>query len=178
VQHGQERRRFLLESEPPVSTYASDHLAGTQLLPQALEDQRRTDTRVPAVLNGPLRAQLHDADSLAETKKRLRRVVQLSGTGELIESSEDTLDLLLDLLAFRDVFGDLQTAVQTGGFDTDEHERGPQPLRAVGIFPSVDPYLRLVAAYLIEYADDWSTSRGYIHPQDVQQQESRIEMTP
>ena len=43
--------------------------------------------------------------------------------------------------------------------------------RVVGIFPSVDSYLRLVTAYLIEYADDWSTSRAYIHPKDIEDQE-------
>ncbi len=48
--------------------------------------------------------------------------------------------------------------------------------RVVGIFPSVDSYLRLVAAYLIEYADDWSTSRAYIHPKDIQDQEAEIEI--
>ena len=43
--------------------------------------------------------------------------------------------------------------------------------RVVGIFPSVDSYLRLVTAYLIEYADDWSMSRAYIHPKDIEDQE-------
>ena len=42
----------------------------------------------------------------------------------------------------------------------------------VGIFPSVDSYLRLVTAYFIEYADDWATSRAYIHPKAIEDQEA------
>jgi len=34
--------------------------------------------------------------------------------------------------------------------------------RAVGIFPSVEAYVRLVTSYLIEYSEEWSTSMGYI----------------
>jgi transposase-like protein len=43
--------------------------------------------------------------------------------------------------------------------------------RVVGIFPSVESYLRLVTAYLIEYSDDWATSRAYIHPKNIEDQE-------
>ncbi|TCS77080.1 transposase, partial [Pectinatus cerevisiiphilus] len=39
----------------------------------------------------------------------------------------------------------------------------------VGIFPSMDSYIRLVVTYLIEYSEDWSTSRCYINPNTLQQ---------
>jgi putative transposase len=32
----------------------------------------------------------------------------------------------------------------------------------VGVFPSMDSYIRLVTSYLIEYSEDWSTSRSYV----------------
>jgi len=32
----------------------------------------------------------------------------------------------------------------------------------VGVFPSMDSYIRLVTSYLIEYSEDWSTSRAYV----------------
>ncbi len=35
--------------------------------------------------------------------------------------------------------------------------------KVVGVFPSMDSYIRLVSCYLIEYAEDWSTSRCYIN---------------
>jgi len=38
----------------------------------------------------------------------------------------------------------------------------------VGIFPSPDSYLRLVTADLLEYAEDWSSSRAYLSPQALQ----------
>ena len=34
--------------------------------------------------------------------------------------------------------------------------------RVVGIFPSMDNYVRLVTSYIIEYSEDWSTGRCYI----------------
>lgn len=34
----------------------------------------------------------------------------------------------------------------------------------VGVFPSEDSYIRLVVTYLMEYAEDWSTSRCYLSP--------------
>ena len=44
----------------------------------------------------------------------------------------------------------------------------------VGIFPSMDSYIRLVTMYLIEYSEDWSMSHCYIKPDTLQQvQEKR-----
>ncbi len=34
--------------------------------------------------------------------------------------------------------------------------------RVVGIFPSMDSYVRLLTSYLIEYTEDWETDRSYI----------------
>lgn len=42
--------------------------------------------------------------------------------------------------------------------------------RVVGIFPSMDSYLRLVSAYLIEYAEDWSTGKCYVRPLLIEEQ--------
>lgn len=41
--------------------------------------------------------------------------------------------------------------------------------RVVGVFPSQDAYIRLVTSYLIEYSEDWATSRSYIHPKIIEQ---------
>jgi len=41
--------------------------------------------------------------------------------------------------------------------------------RVVGIFPSMDSYIRLVSCYLIEYAEDWGTTRSYIKADILQQ---------
>jgi putative transposase len=34
--------------------------------------------------------------------------------------------------------------------------------RVVGVFPSVESYVRLTICYLIEYAEDWASERSYI----------------
>jgi len=34
--------------------------------------------------------------------------------------------------------------------------------RVVGVFPSIESYLRLVTAYLIEYTEDWANENAYI----------------
>ena len=39
----------------------------------------------------------------------------------------------------------------------------------VGIFPTMDSYIRLISCYLIEYAEDWQTSRCYIKKIILQQ---------
>jgi putative transposase len=38
----------------------------------------------------------------------------------------------------------------------------------VGIFPSMDSYIRLVTTYMIEYSEDWSTGHCYIKPEVIQ----------
>lgn len=41
--------------------------------------------------------------------------------------------------------------------------------RVVGIFPSMESYVRLISCYLIEYAEDWETSRCYVRQEILQQ---------
>ena len=39
--------------------------------------------------------------------------------------------------------------------------------RVVGIFPNSSSYLRLVTTYLMEYAEDWSSSKAYMSSQSI-----------
>lgn len=49
-------------------------------------------------------------------------------------------------------------------------------MRVVGVFPSQDPYIRLVTSYLMEYSEDWSIGRSYIHPKIIEQiREKRLQ---
>ena len=41
--------------------------------------------------------------------------------------------------------------------------------RVVGVFPSMDSYIRLVTSYLIEYSEDWSNGRCYIKSELIKQ---------
>ena len=42
--------------------------------------------------------------------------------------------------------------------------------RVVGIFPSMDSYLRLITSYLIEYGEDWSTGKCYVKQSLIEEQ--------
>jgi hypothetical protein len=44
----------------------------------------------------------------------------------------------------------------------------------VGIFSSLDSYVRLVSCYLIEYEEDWSTSRSYIRAETIELCRARL----
>ena len=46
--------------------------------------------------------------------------------------------------------------------------------RVVGIFPSAESYIRLVTCYLIEYTEDWTTSRSYIKKEVLDEQRELI----
>lgn len=39
--------------------------------------------------------------------------------------------------------------------------------RVIGIFLNPDSYLRLVATYLMEYAEDWSAARAYLNTESI-----------
>ncbi len=41
--------------------------------------------------------------------------------------------------------------------------------KVVGIFPNPDSYLRLITTYLMEYTEDWSVSRAYMNPENVEE---------
>jgi putative transposase len=45
--------------------------------------------------------------------------------------------------------------------------------RVVGVFPSEDSYVRLITCYLIEYSEDWGTSRSYIKQETIEELRAR-----
>jgi transposase-like protein len=46
--------------------------------------------------------------------------------------------------------------------------------RVVGIFPSVESYVRLVTSFLIEYSEEWSISRSYIKVESIDRCRARL----
>lgn len=42
--------------------------------------------------------------------------------------------------------------------------------RVVGVFPNMASYVRLIVCYLVEYEEEWMTSRAYMGPETLQQQ--------
>lgn len=49
--------------------------------------------------------------------------------------------------------------------------------RVVGIFPSIDSYIRLITSYLIEDDEDWITNRSYISVQTLTEQRIKLKET-
>jgi len=39
--------------------------------------------------------------------------------------------------------------------------------RVVGVFPTVESYVRLTICYLVEYTEDWSSERSYIREDKI-----------
>jgi len=54
------------------------------------------------------------------------------------------------------------------------HKEIRRRTRVVGIFPTTDSYLRLVTSYLIEYAEDWMSSKKYISPEAITEQRTKL----
>jgi len=46
--------------------------------------------------------------------------------------------------------------------------------RVVGIFPSVNSYIRLITSYLIEYEEDWQSGRSYINQEALAKQRLQL----
>jgi putative transposase len=55
------------------------------------------------------------------------------------------------------------------------HEEVRRRSRVVGIFPSSEAYVRLVTSYLIEYSEEWSTSRSYIRADAIEMCRKKLE---
>jgi putative transposase len=54
------------------------------------------------------------------------------------------------------------------------HKEIRRRTRVVGIFPTTDSYLRLVASYLIEYTEDWMSSKKYISSEAITKQQVEL----
>jgi transposase-like protein len=39
--------------------------------------------------------------------------------------------------------------------------------RVIGVFPTVDSFVRLVTCYLVEYSEDWGSDRSYIKQEKI-----------
>jgi hypothetical protein len=37
----------------------------------------------------------------------------------------------------------------------------------IGVFPTVDSYVRLVTCYLVEYSENWGSDRNYIKQEKI-----------
>jgi transposase-like protein len=88
-----------------------------------------------------------------------------------VETLEDGLEDSLQYYAF-DNF-DLRKISSTNTLERMNKEIRRRS-RVVGIFPNLEAYTRLVACYLMEYAEDWSTGKTYISKNVIDEYQAKI----
>ena len=88
-----------------------------------------------------------------------------------IETLEDGLEDSLQYYAF-DNF-DLRKISSTNTLERMNKEIRRRS-RVVGIFPNPEAYTRLVACYLMEYAEDWATGKTYISKNVIEEHQAKI----
>jgi len=79
---------------------------------------------------------------------------------EAIRCLEEGLDDSLSFYDFPEI--DKKRISSTNGQERLNREIRRRS-RVVGVFPSVESYVRLTICYLIEYSEDWNNERSYIH---------------
>jgi transposase-like protein len=110
------------------------------------------------------------------------RTTALSYCREIIEQYEDVLPEAIAILE-----DGLEDSLQFYGFpeidsrkisSTNTLERLNKEIRrrsrVIGIFPSVDSYVRLICSYLMEYEEDWQTGRSYIKAESLVRQQALL----
>jgi len=103
---------------------------------------------------------------------------------EIIEQYGDTLPEAIGILE-----DGLEDSLQFYGFpeidarkisSTNTLERLNKEIRrrsrVIGIFPSVNSYMRLICSYLMEYEEDWQTGRSYIKAESLAKQQALLNM--
>ena len=90
---------------------------------------------------------------------------------EAIETLRAGLEDSLQFFAFRDFDA---KKISSTNMQERLHKEIRRRSRVVGIFPSPESYLRLVASYLIEYSEDWSTARSYIRAETIELCRSKL----
>jgi len=83
---------------------------------------------------------------------------------QAISTLDDGLEESLQFFSFREI--DARKISSTNLLERLNREIRRRT-NVVGIFPSMESYVRLVTSYLIEYSEDWSSGRSYINPKII-----------
>lgn len=92
-------------------------------------------------------------------------------TPEAIETLRQGLEDRLQFFAFRDFDA---KKISSTNMRERLHKEIRCRSRVVGIFFSPESYVRLVASYLIEYSENWSTARSYIRAETIEHCRSKL----
>ena len=90
---------------------------------------------------------------------------------EAIETLKQGLEDSLQFYSFEDFDA---KKISSTNMQERLHREVRRRSRVVGIFPSEEAYVRLVTSYLIEYSEDWATSRSYIRAETIELCRSKL----
>jgi transposase-like protein len=90
---------------------------------------------------------------------------------EAIAMLEDGLEDSLPFYGFPEIDARKISSTNTLERLNKEIRRGS---RVIGIFPSVNSYMRLICSYLMEYEEDWQTGRSYIKAESLAKQQALL----
>ena len=122
MQHGHEDRPLDGELELPVFEQSIEHLRQAELLPDPLEDQRRTDVHSRLCPDAVLAQGADHRDVLGEPGTGTEHGVELPAFPQPIEPPQRRNHPLLDATINAFVMHDLQILVPSGLFDAREHD--------------------------------------------------------
>lgn len=88
-----------------------------------------------------------------------------------VETLREGLEDSLQFYAFEEFDG---KKISSTNMQERLHKEIRRRSRVVGIFPSVDSYVRLVTSYLIEYSEEWSVGKSYIKAESIEQCRARL----
>ena len=121
MQHGHEEDSLDGELELPASQQPLEHLRQAELLPDALEDQRRTDVHGRLRRDAVLAQGADHRGVLGEPGTGTEHGIELSAFPQPIEPPQRRDDPLLDMTINAFVVNDLQVLVPSGLFNAREH---------------------------------------------------------
>ena len=91
---------------------------------------------------------------------------------EAIETLRQGLEDSLQFYSFEDFDA---KKISSTNMQERLHREVRRRSRVVGIFPSGESYVRLVTSYLIEYSEDWATSKSYIRAETIELCRAKLE---
>jgi transposase-like protein len=125
--------------------------------------------------------------------RQLSHIFNQANYSQAKQTAEEVISKFEDLLpeAMETLADGIEDALQFFHFEelpfgrtssTNHLERLNREIRrrsnVVGVFPSIQSYLRLIGSYLIEYQSDWSTGKAYVNSDRLSRFQSNLETCP
>ena len=111
---------------------------------------------------------IHAQESKKAAREKARAVVEQLLSMKLKEAAKKVEDGIEETLTYCDFPSEHWTRIRTNNVIERLNREIRRRTNPVGIFPNPESYIRLVTAYLMEYAVDSPVSRAYLSEQSLQ----------